>query len=447
MLLNFRTKNFKSFKNGFDLSLRPSAIKDLKDSVLVSKLTNEKEVRALSSSVIYGPNAAGKTSLLESIYYFQNIILNGGLIEKDNIFLSNGKTISLVPFMYDSYNEPIEFEIEFEENKNIYKYGLKINVGKFADFDFEKNISEEYLSINDKEIFKRNETELLINYKKLDNNFLNEGFESKIFGNYLKIMTNNLEKDRLFLSTDFSSFVSKSLYNTIYNWIANKLIVFMNFNELKYSMAADNKEIINLPKELYDAVYKIGVIGSELKYKKSNENENDIKLFSNIKINDKQTIMIPSKLIESFGTLKFIDLFPAVVIALVKGGTLVIDELDNGLHPMVIRSIINIFHDRDINRKNSQLIFNTHNPIYLNFNCFRRDEICFVEKDKETKISELYKLSDFKTNSENPIRNTTDYVNGYFKNKFGAIEYVDLSDVCEGIMNQIEEVENGEKSN
>ena len=81
------------------------------------------------------------------------------------------------------------------------------------------------------------------------------------------------------------------------------------------------------------------------------------------------------------------------------------------------------------------------------FNCFRRDEICFVEKDEETKISELYKLSDFKTNSENPIRNTTDYINGYFKNKFGAIEYVDLSDVCEDIMNQIEEIENGEKSN
>ena len=55
--------------------------------------------------------------------------------------------------------------------------------------------------------------------------------------------------------------------------------------------------------------------------------------------------------------------------------------------------------------------------------------MCFVEKDKDTRISDFYKLSDFMTNSGTSTRNTTDYINNYFKNKYGAIEYVDLSEI------------------
>ena len=41
----------------------------------------------------------------------------------------------------------------------------------------------------------------------------------------------------------------------------------------------------------------------------------------------------------------------------------------------------------------AQLIFNTHNPIFLNSNLFRRDEIKFVERDDDTHDSVLYALS------------------------------------------------------
>ena len=46
-------------------------------------------------------------------------------------------------------------------------------------------------------------------------------------------------------------------------------------------------------------------------------------------------------------------------------------------------------------RKIAQLIFNTHNPIFLNANIVRRDEIKFVERDDETHLSAHYSLSDF----------------------------------------------------
>ena len=65
MLLNFYSKNFKSFRNGFSLSMKPTKLKDLNDSIL-KYTSNNLEKKALSSSVIYGPNASGKTTLIEA---------------------------------------------------------------------------------------------------------------------------------------------------------------------------------------------------------------------------------------------------------------------------------------------------------------------------------------------------------------------------------------------
>ena len=109
------------------------------------------------------------------------------------------------------------------------------------------------------------------------------------------------------------------------------------------------------------------------------------------------------------------------------GATLVIDELDASIHPMAIMNIINIFHNDEINKKGAQLIFNTHNPIFLNKDLFRRDEIKFVEKDSNGSIH--YSLSDFGTSGSKGVRNTEDYMTNYFMNKYGAIQDIDFSDI------------------
>jgi len=97
-------------------------------------------------------------------------------------------------------------------------------------------------------------------------------------------------------------------------------------------------------------------------------------------------------------------------------------------------SIINAFHNDDINKKHAQLIFNTHNPIFLNSNIFRRDEIKFVEKDDNTLLSEIYALSDFGTTGENGVRKGDDYMKNYFVSQYGAIKTIDFSPLFEDVM-------------
>ena len=148
-----------------------------------------------------------------------------------------------------------------------------------------------------------------------------------------------------------------------------------------------------------------------------------------IKTIDEKGIVVPAEFFESFGTLRLLDIFPLMMATMKRGATLLVDELDASLHPMIIMSFIKIFHNDEINKNGAQLIFNTHNPIFLNKNLFRREE-------KEEKESILYSLSDFGTSGKNGVRNGENYLKNYFINKYGAITDVDFSDIFEEYMNQ-----------
>ena len=99
--------------------------------------------------------------------------------------------------------------------------------------------------------------------------------------------------------------------------------------------------------------------------------------------------------------------------------------------PIALMNILNLFHNDEINVKHAQLIFNTHNPIFLNPNLLRRDEIKFVERDTDDHTSTLFALSDFGTAGENGVRKNDDYLKSYLANQYGAIADVDFSSVFE----------------
>ena len=143
---------------------------------------------------------------------------------------------------------------------------------------------------------------------------------------------------------------------------------------------------------------------------------------------------IPAELFESYGTIRFINMFPLVVNALLNGGTLIVDEFDASIHPMALMNIINIFHNDELNINHAQLIFNTHNPIFLNSNLYRRDEIKFVERDDNTHASSHYSLSDFGTAGKNGVRKNEDYMKNYFVDRYGAIKDIDFTPIFEELI-------------
>ena len=62
------------------------------------------------------------------------------------------------------------------------------------------------------------------------------------------------------------------------------------------------------------------------------------------------------------------------------------------------------------------------------------DEIKFVERNKESKSSSLYALSDFRANGEASVRKTSDYMKNYFISRYGAIEDIDFTDIIADVL-------------
>jgi AAA15 family ATPase/GTPase len=125
---------------------------------------------------------------------------------------------------------------------------------------------------------------------------------------------------------------------------------------------------------------------------------------------------------ESDGTQKLFNVLPLVIIALAEGRLLVIDELDAKLHPKLLKFIIMLFKNPEINIRNAQLIFTSHDVSIMKSSVFRTDEIWFACKlDDES--SDLYSLYELRDENENHIQPSAAYDKQYLEGRYGADPY------------------------
>jgi hypothetical protein len=98
---------------------------------------------------------------------------------------------------------------------------------------------------------------------------------------------------------------------------------------------------------------------------------------------------------ESLGTVKLFTALPYLFDVLEKGGILIIDELENGLHLSLAKEIIELFTSEGSNPHHAQLICTSHQPLLVDGN-YRRDQVWITAKDSCGK-SVLHRMSDLKT--------------------------------------------------
>jgi AAA15 family ATPase/GTPase len=435
MLLNFKTKNFKSFYNETEISMiADSAKRDLNDRLI--NVSGKKTIKknALPSMVIYGANASGKTSIISAINMLKQIVINGTI--KKQIKNKDIKELDICSFIHDNekLNEPIHLEITFKTDEYIYNY--LINVIATYINPLRKIVSEELNIVEYKKIGTSVKENKINIYKRFENSVeLNKDSKaikllgkddnfSKELDSLEKTFSENLDKEDLFLTTGFKSMISLKMSSDILNWFQEKLITVVDFNVKEPLLSFDDTEDSEMKvfrNNQLDKLIKIADFGpQQIGYiKDNNTGKYTLNSFYTPK-GAKQGIIINSKTIESKGTIKLIDFWIGFMEFFKKGGVFVLDEFDCSIHPELVSGIIDLFNNEEINTNHAQLIFNTHNPLYLQKKFFRRDQIMFVEKDEETYMSSVYKLSDIE------IRNDASYMKNYFEGKFGALPFIDF---------------------
>ena len=455
LLLEFKARNYKSFREELCLSMIPAPKqKDLEYSVMQEKV-EKTTYKALCSSVIYGPNASGKTNVISALDTFRSIVMRGNIENSKSLGdASNPSSFNLATIPNNTLKvpAPVEFSIRFLANGTLIDYGFSMDLGFFGPHDYDRKILTESLSVNRQPVFTRNDD---INVSIESLKMLPQFFDPNLAENMDTIRNLpgwKVEPNKLFLSNGFPSFFSPALHLLITSWLSKNLCVFCRSDRLSVTVSDTDETIKDFiksndlksrPKErmlfedqrLSKAVNLIGGC-NQIAYGYDAENK-QIQIVSVVLREKSGFFALPSETFESYGTFRFANLFPLLQGVFLSGGTLVMDEFDASLHPMVLMSIINLFHNDEINRNHAQLIFNTHNPIFLNGDLFRRDEIKFVERNEENS-SELYALSDFGTGGSGGVRKHEDYMRHYFMNRYGAIQNVDFAPLFREIMEESE---------
>ena len=442
MLLEFRTKNYKSFVDETVFCMVPAPKqKGLDYSILTEKVKN-KDVKALSSSVIYGPNASGKTNIIGAMDTLRSIVMRGNIRNAEEKSSPNAAAYALELIPNNTIEaEPVLLEVSYIENNLKVNYSIEIELGSFLNDDFKRRIKKEELHINEELVFTRGDNLSFGNFKTIKN-FIATTFKSTD-QNIIDIANNSLNDEELFLTNGFKLIISQQITKQITDWFTNKFMIIYRADSLQFirRFIDPQKKTIYVEKTTNTAAEMFGISSNALGYI-ANDEETEAKLCSIFKeLEGNKAAVLAADIFESYGTIRFINIFPLVIRAIMTGGTLIIDEFDASIHPMALMSIINVFHNDDLNKYKAQLIFNTHNPIFLNSNLFRRDEIKFVERSAETQTSSLYSLSDFGTTGEKGVRNHEDYMKNYFISQYGAIKDVDFSPIFEELLNDETEVE------
>lgn len=433
MLLNFTVKNYKSFKDKNVLSMIPAPKqKGLDYSICCEKIKN-KNVKALCSTVMYGPNASGKTNIIGAMDTLRAIVLRGNIRNTDDQPTPNTAAYNLELIPNKDSSDPVTMSIEFIDCGVKYTYSLTLNLGLFLKDKAERKVLNETLLVNDKVIFERDDKLVIDNLVAIENLLLDTNVIKDT--DLIVIAEKSLIDDELFLTGAFKLLFAPKLVKQITDWFTDKFLIIYRSNAVQcFSRYVDpKKKTMYIDRTTESAAKMFGINSNNIGYITGDDGTTQLcSVLGNIKSG--KGIVIQSDVYESFGTLRFINIFPLIIRALHTGGTLVMDEFDASIHPAALMNIINIFHNDEVNINHAQLIFNTHNPIFLNSNMFRRDEIKFVERDEDTHTSSIYALSDFGTSGKNGVRKGEDYMKNYFIDQYGAISDIDFTDLIKSIL-------------
>jgi len=397
MLVQFEVNNFCSIKDTVTFSLK-SEKKD-------SHSFHIRKFDLLQSVVIYGANASGKSNLLKAMQMMASLVLN------KNKVISVTDTLEHQPFLLNNETETAStsFEMVFIIDEIIYRYGFEYD----SEMIYAEWLFSDEKGTESKLFYRDVEDEFYVNPTKFKEG---KGLQEKTLENHLflwKCVVDNGE-------------ISKK----IQKWFFNFNLVdglndrkYLGYSTRKLDDTIFKKDILELVKIADLGISDIDTQEEDLLlndkftsskntmtiHKKFDKNNN---LIGNVEFNLTQN--------ESRGTKKLFAISAPILDTLKNGKILLIDELDASLHPILTQHLIEMFHNKELNQKNAQLIFATHDTNLLQNHLLCRDQIWFTEKDKYG-ATDIYSLLEYK---ESKTRKDTNKEKYYLQGRYGAIPYL-----------------------
>lgn len=442
MLIRFSVENFKSFNDRQELVMIPAKkLKTNKEHVITLN-----KVSVLRNATIYGANASGKTNIIDAIRFAKHVITKKIPMEASKMYCR---------VFSENQEKESKFEFEIYKNGKFYAYGFSLLMS-------EQIIKSEWLY----ELLPSKNTQTMLFERETDTNRLELGenlvldeidtmrfktykldFEDNNTGLFIREMNRNKKMNKESKLTFFRD---------VFEWFDEDLVTIFPdqpITDFEYFYGDGGSDKINEIIELFDtgiSKVKIEEISvADLKNKIPTKIADDIlqsfknKLedsadnmkammslrtntaFYNIKGAKGEEPVITTIMLEhgnaftdfefseeSDGTRRLFDLLD-ILISNEKNKIYVIDELERSLHPKLTYKFLELFFEH-LKENNTQLIFTTHESTIMDQELLRRDEIWFVERNKDN-VSHLYSLDRFKERYDKKLSKA------YLEGRYGAV--------------------------
>lgn len=424
MLISFKVANYRSIREELVFSLVASNYDDsLPENLIPTDLAGLSKTKLLKGAAIYGPNASGKSNVLGALRFMSDFVRNSATK------IAPGDPIATEAFCLDTNcnEKPSSFEIVAAIEGVRYTYGFTLD---------KKRVHTEYLIA-----FPKGSPQ---NWFKRYYDFKKQFYvweHSPTFFKFDKELGDKTRPNSLFVSTG-AQFNNAQL-TVIYNWF-KKGLRFLNLDGESQFAPIDTVILFEKNKQLARQMVRLlqsadfGITEAEI----SHEDVAIERIRENIppsllrrmeaktKLSGFRTPLIKFKHRatgkkdhpiefenESAGTRRFFSLVGPWLDILAHGYTVLIDELETSLHPMLIKEFLKLLFSDKNNSKGAQIVFTTHNPILLDTDIVRRDQVWFTEKD-EHGATHLYPLTDYKP------RKTESLARGYLAGRYGAVPFI-----------------------
>ena len=413
MLIQFSVVNYRSIKDDATLSLVAGPGREhWERNVRVPVM--EGDVRAmplLRSVAVYGANAAGKTNLIRALDAMRRIVVDSSRTDGE---------LPITPFLFDAEheNQPTHFEVACIMEGVRYQYGFATTqdavIGEWL-YAWPRGRQQMW--------FKRHAEDGAPTFE----------FGGKLQGDR-EVWRRATRDNALFLST--AATLNSTQLRPLYDWFKTRLhVVGIGGWSPNYSAQCTQGErkaaVVRFLQAADLAVSDLRVVEREvteeiIRDEVPSEMQDEVKrVFLGKKVADVYLVHQdpagePVELDldeESDGTRKMFALAGPWVDVLERGHVVVVDELHDNLHPMLVRHLVERFHDAALD-SDAQLVFSTHDTSILSQSVFRRDQIWLCERNARHE-TELFPLSDF-----HPRKGIENLERGYLAGRYGAVPYI-----------------------
>ena len=402
MLLSYSVSNFLSIKDKVTLSFEVKNDKEKPQNLIETVDKNKEKIKLLKGLFLFGANASGKSNVLKSFSLLMRLLYLG-----PEYTLPNGKPTYIKNihhfFQEDSKEKPTEFEVRFLLDGEKYKFELAYFEGIFV---WEKlSVYKGARAVN---IYSVKDGKLVLGQMLTEKEkiLLRKNYTWANGKTFLNAIFRERQKDLEFFLKVWSSLTSNAVF------IRVPENFYSDTDTINYIMCGDKEKtaVLNLLRDADHAIKDIVI---------KQVDEKHVDVYFAYDINGKRVLIDLGN--ESTGTRRLFNMAAVFLSAAAdwkNNGVLVIDEIDDSLHPSMVRAIISYLLN---NMQGVQLIASLHYTGIMDK--LRRDQVVLVEKDRKTLATSVSTMADF-TGVRKDLKKEKAYLEGFF----GAVPYLTLSD-------------------